>query len=62
MLDGPGDCEEELIVLEGNFNNDNVLSGRNGPLKRFFHLKLNKKVNLANPMNLPLTRSKEICT
>jgi hypothetical protein len=24
---GPGDCEEELIVLEGNINNDNKLSG-----------------------------------
>jgi hypothetical protein len=27
---GPGDCEEEFIVLEGNINNDNKLSGRNG--------------------------------
>ena len=27
---GPGDCEEEFIVLKGNINNDNKLSGRNG--------------------------------
>ena len=24
---GPGDCEEEIVVLEGNINNDNKLSG-----------------------------------
>ena len=39
---GPGDCEEEFIVLEGNFNNDNKLSGRNG-YEKIITFELTKK-------------------
>jgi len=46
---GPGDCHEELIVLEGNINNDKKLSGRN-EYKKIITFKLISK-NEAKKIN-----------